>query len=456
MSKLVSNYTANGSSTTDEYGTFVVLNRFLQGDVVEGFAVVANGTPNLTVLVQPGSGRITTGTYPSSYGYLISHDTSAGESVTISTPAASPRIDYIVAYIDKGVAGSTSGANVNNTNNVLKFAAVAGTPAGSPNVPTVGQIQTAIGAANPYIILGQVSVGASVTQITNLNITDKRIFVAARNGGGDATPSYVDSGCVWSATSGLAAAMTSGVVYLNVGGVMVPITIASISSNTFTANKDTYVDVSVSGAVVYTEVSNNATTGMTLVANNKRLGKVVTNGSGIVRIEQVGYDPLGNRFYNTVRSVPSILIAGTGGTLNFSGTADSLSVSTRWAKPMDIMTLAGSQVVRFQPYLRPQGAGGNTMYRISYIMRKGSAFQAIEPNSSTSVGQTPNLYTFTGALDQTYDDYYATYDLAAIAFDSLLRVDMRRDAGNAADTNAAGTELEGVYFFYNKDYSKSA
>lgn len=148
--------------------------------MVEGLAVVANGTPNMTVLVQPGSGRVTTGTYPSSYGYLISHDTTAGESVTISTAAASPRIDYIVAYVDKGVAGSLLVGNVNNTNNVLKFAAVAGTPSGSPVVPTVSQIQTAIGAANPYIILAQVAVAASVTSITNTNITDLRSLISAR------------------------------------------------------------------------------------------------------------------------------------------------------------------------------------------------------------------------------------------------------------------------------------
>jgi hypothetical protein len=179
LAKLVSNYTANGSSTTDEYGTFIVLNRFLQGDVVEGFAVVANSSPNMTVYVQPGSGRITTGTYPASYGYLISHDTGGqGEAVTIATAAASPRIDYVVSYIDKTVAGSTSGANVNNTNNVLKFASVAGTPSGSPVVPTTAQIQAAIGAANPYSIYGQIAVGANVTQITNANITDKRVMVS--------------------------------------------------------------------------------------------------------------------------------------------------------------------------------------------------------------------------------------------------------------------------------------
>lgn len=176
--KLVHNYTANGSSTTDEYGTQLILNRILSGEVVEGFTVVANGTPNMTVLVQPGSARIPTGTYPASYGYLVSHDTSAGESVTITTAAASPRIDYIVGYVDKSVAASTSPTYVNNTNNVLKFAAVAGTPAASPSVPTLSQIQTAIGASNPYVILAQVAVGASVSTITNANITDKRTMAA--------------------------------------------------------------------------------------------------------------------------------------------------------------------------------------------------------------------------------------------------------------------------------------
>ena len=182
MSKIVSNYTANGSSTTDEYGTFVVLNRLLVGDVVEGLAVAANSTANMTVYVQPGSGRITTGTCPTSYGYLIAVDTAGqGEAVTIATAAASARIDYIVGYIDKGVAGSTLGANVNNINNVLKFASVAGTPSGSPVVPTTAQIQSAIGAANPYIILAQIAVGANVTQITNANITDLRVIAGARS-----------------------------------------------------------------------------------------------------------------------------------------------------------------------------------------------------------------------------------------------------------------------------------
>jgi hypothetical protein len=282
MSKLVANY---DGGTSDHYGTFLTLNRFLSGNVVEGLNVLANGTPNMTVLVQPGSGRIPTGTYPSSTGYLIGVDTSGGESVAIGTAAASPRIDYIVGYIDLSVTGSTSPTYVNNTNNVLKFADVQGTPAGSPSVPTVSQIQTTIGASNPYIILAQVAVAASTTAISNANITDARVFASATNGLALGASSYVDSGCVWSATSGLAATMTAGLVYINVAGVMVPVNVAAIATNTFTASQDTYVYVNAFGTVTYLPVTNN-TTSPTQPANSVLLGIIVSSGSAVTLCHQ--------------------------------------------------------------------------------------------------------------------------------------------------------------------------
>lgn len=274
MSKLVANY--NGG-TSDEYGTFAALNRLLSGDVIEGFNVVPNGTPNMTVLVNPGSGRVSTGTYPSSYGYLISHDTGAGESVTIATAAASPRIDYILAYVDKSVAGSILGANVNNTNNVLKFASVAGTPSGSPVVPTLSQIQTAIGAANPYILLAQVAVGASVSSITSPNITDIRTIAKIANAW--APFDYIGSGLVWSGDSygaSLNGSMSAGLVYI--GGV--PVTLTAISGHAFAPSKDTYIDVDRNGNVTYNPQTNNAAS-PALAANSVRLAIVITGASNI-------------------------------------------------------------------------------------------------------------------------------------------------------------------------------
>lgn len=124
-----------------------------------------------------------TGTYPTSYGYYCANDTTSGETVTIGTPDTSnPRIDYIVAYVDLSVTPSNT--TPNNPNNMFVLADVQGTPAASPVVPTTSQIQSAIGAANPYIILAEVAVGTSVTQITNGNITDLRSFASVAPSGG--------------------------------------------------------------------------------------------------------------------------------------------------------------------------------------------------------------------------------------------------------------------------------
>ena len=126
----------------------------------------------MSILVGNGSAAIPTGTYPDSYSYFVATDTSGGKSVTITTANTSnPRIDVIVAYVNKSATASTS--PVNNPA-MLVFAAVAGTPASSPAVPSGSAIQTAIGASNPYIVLCQVAVGANVTQILNSNLTDVR------------------------------------------------------------------------------------------------------------------------------------------------------------------------------------------------------------------------------------------------------------------------------------------
>lgn len=139
-------------------------------------AVVANGTPNMTTIVSAGSCRISTGTYPSSYGYFGAIDTTtgtpAGEPVTHATANGSnPRIDTVVAYVDTTLTPSTSPAN---NPGMLKLMAVAGTPNASPSAPSGATIQAAVGAANPYIKLANVLVGTSVTTITNANITDVR------------------------------------------------------------------------------------------------------------------------------------------------------------------------------------------------------------------------------------------------------------------------------------------
>jgi len=84
-----------------------------------------------------------------------------------------PRIDAVVAYLDKSVVSSAS----NNNPGALKFMAVAGTAAGSPTIPSDGTIQAAVGASNPFVKICSVAVAALASSIVSANITDLRTDV---------------------------------------------------------------------------------------------------------------------------------------------------------------------------------------------------------------------------------------------------------------------------------------
>lgn len=95
---------------------------------------------------------------------------------------------------------------------------------------------------------------------------------------------FVASGCVWSGdayASTRVASMTSGVAYIN-GRKH---TVAAVTSRTFTASKDTYIDLLYSltdnvATVVYTEASNNAAS-PALAANSIRIGIIITAAGSI-------------------------------------------------------------------------------------------------------------------------------------------------------------------------------
>lgn len=135
---------------------------------------VANAT---SLAVSAGSGmsvRIAAGdaiiSTPGS-GKRIQSD--AVETVTISAANATyPRIDSVVAYIDSAIQPTT--AVIDNVNGILKFAAVAGTPAASPTAPTESMIQAAIGAGNRYMVLADVKVPNGATSMNTATFTDRR------------------------------------------------------------------------------------------------------------------------------------------------------------------------------------------------------------------------------------------------------------------------------------------
>jgi len=90
---------------------------------------------------------------------------------------------------------------------------------------------------------------------------------------------FVASGLVWSGdayASTRAASMTAGVAYI--GGRR--FAISAVTARSFTASKDTYIDIDNTGTLVYTEVTNNAAS-PALAAGSLRIGIIVTGASNI-------------------------------------------------------------------------------------------------------------------------------------------------------------------------------
>lgn len=82
------------------------------------------------------------------------------------------------------------------------------------------------------------------------------------------------------------ASMTAGVCYINGRRI----SISAVSARTYTASRDTYVDIldnaDGTGTVVYTEVTNNAAS-PALAANSMRIGIVVTGASNIASVASI-------------------------------------------------------------------------------------------------------------------------------------------------------------------------
>ncbi len=94
---------------------------------------------------------------------------------------------------------------------------------------------------------------------------------------------YVISGGVWTADSAGVnrnASMTAITIYINSRSIA----ITAVTARTFTASKDTYIDIldnlDGTGTLVYTEVANNAAS-PALAANSARIGIIVTAAGSI-------------------------------------------------------------------------------------------------------------------------------------------------------------------------------
>ncbi|MGW6120429.1 hypothetical protein ACWFRF_15410 [Nocardia sp. NPDC055165] len=258
------------------------LSRMFSGEVIDGFTV-SPGT-GLQVVLAPGNLLARYGSANVASARLVS--LVANFNLTITTPDVSnPRIDLVVVYTDD----DTLAANTPDGKAASKALVVAGTPGASPSAPNSAAIQSAVGSGNPYDVVAQVRVEAGVSVIAADKITDVRSFVAPSKTPALGIASHITSGAQWSAGAGLLASMTAGTGYINVGGIMIPITPAVITNHSFTASKDTYVSVDYLGTITYTEVANNASS-PTLPANSIWLAIVVTNGSAVTAVYTTNVD----------------------------------------------------------------------------------------------------------------------------------------------------------------------
>jgi hypothetical protein len=153
------------------------------------------------------------------------------------------------------------------------------------------------------------STGVADTIANSLAETRKRGFV-----------NFVSSGYTVPTSASLTATIAAGVAFVN--GLYVSRTAVA---KTFTASKDTYIDLLDNGTIVYIAVTNNVGTGFPISTNTDgtaglRLAKVVTSATAITSVQQYGYDLLGNLVYNTspiARQDPVTFVSMGGGWVNY-------------------------------------------------------------------------------------------------------------------------------------------
>lgn len=149
------------------FNSFLTLTGGVENIENDDFKVEQQDAPDMTVKINMGRAVIPTTDRKMAYPVrLYSADY---DQAIASNGSGNPRKDAIVLYID--VAESPDP----DIDNVAKIARVAGTPSPSPSAPSDADIASAVGGANPFIRLANVTVASGATEITDANIEDTRV-----------------------------------------------------------------------------------------------------------------------------------------------------------------------------------------------------------------------------------------------------------------------------------------
>lgn len=218
--------------------------------------VVEHNPQSMSVVVSIGVGFF----YGISMTYHGFSDAVNNVAITANS-SGNPRIDTIVAYVDKSAVPDATASNV------LKFIAVAGTPAGSPTAPSGATIQSEVGAGNPYLVLANVAVANGASTIANANITDTRV---------DATISI-------SNLSAVVATLTSAIVAS-----------LKLTGNIIDTNGNEILSTSATGSAVNSLQTKNSATNnppeLSAVGDDTNIDlKIKAKGTGQVHIDSGTY-----------------------------------------------------------------------------------------------------------------------------------------------------------------------
>ena len=288
-------------------------------------AVTQNSPVGMSVIIAGGWAAIVGTTQANMGTYVGYNDAATVVAITTANPT-NPRIDLICMTVQDAYY---TGAQ----NNVI-FQVVAGTPAGSPVVPST--------PANS-IALAEVAVAAGALSITTGNITDRRVLVTTN------IPESGDISAVVAGT-GLSGGGTSGSVTLAINtAVTADLTTAQTLTNKTLTTPTITTPVINGGQINLAINAQTGTTYTTVLADN---GKLVTqtNGSPITTTippnSSVAY-PVGAQINVVQLDVGKVTFAqGAGVTIVSTGaTASAPALRARYSTATAIQTATDTWLV---------------------------------------------------------------------------------------------------------------
>jgi hypothetical protein len=236
----------------------------------------------------------------------------------------------------------------------------------------------------------------------------------------DSLSNVVTSGLTIATSVTLSQTTATGVGYVNGKRANLSTNLAATSSmtKTYTASKDTYVDIKDNGdgtfSFAYVEVANGATSGMTLSTNTDgsaalRIAKVVTSGTAITSVTQSGTDSLGNAIYPRVSYTPGQPVSGYVATYQTTTSTSYTDLATAGATVSTNVGNSGMAMVYLNALLDNSNAGAETF--LSFVVsgattqaaadRYASGYRPATAGQNQSIthavlltGLTPGLTTF--------------------------------------------------------------